>query len=72
MDAYPIKKAHRRERFAEVMAGLSDYSAEQLDGELLDLHATHLALGGWANQGVKGFLDDLRLKVLEFKNQGAS
>jgi len=68
--AYPITKTQRRERFAEVMAGLRDYSAEQLDGELLDLHATYLALGGQSHlSGAQGFLEDLRLKVLELKNQ---
>ena len=69
MGAYPITKTQRRERFAEVMAGLTDYSAEQLDGELLDLHITYLALGGKVDLGAKGFLEDLRLKVEELKNQ---
>ena len=69
MCAYPITKTQRRERFAEVMAGLKDYSAEQLDGELIDLHLTSLALGGTLNTGAKGFLEDLRLKVVELKNQ---
>jgi len=69
MAAYPIPKAQRRERFAEVMSGLRDYSAEQLDGELLDLYATYLALGGELNYGAKGFLEDLRLKVIKLKNQ---
>ena len=68
MDAYPIPKAQRRERFAEVMSGLRDYSAEQLDGELLDLHSTYLALGGELHSGAQGFLEGLRLKVLELKN----
>ena len=40
LNAYKVDKSVRRERFAEVMAGLRDYSAEQLDGELLDLHET--------------------------------
>ncbi|WP_320666750.1 hypothetical protein [Prochlorococcus sp. MIT 1307] len=70
MSAYPIVKAQRRERFAQVMAGLRDYSAEQLDGELIDLHTTHLTLVGKEFTGsTKEFLDDLRLKVLEMKNQ---
>ena len=68
--AYPITKSQRRERFAEVIAGLRDYSAEQLDGELLDLYATYLALGGQSHRGgAQGFLADLRLKVLELSNQ---
>ncbi len=69
MAAYPVSKPQRRERFAEVMTGISDYSAEQLTGELLDLHKTYLALGGTFNTGVKGFLEDLRLRVEELKNQ---
>ena len=40
MAAYPVQKPERRERFAEVMAGLRDYTAEELDGELLELFAT--------------------------------
>ena len=70
--AYPIAKAQRRERFAEVISGLRDYSAEQLDGELLDLYATHLALGGELNNGAQRFLGDLRLKAVELKNQETS
>jgi len=60
MAAYPATKSQRRERFAEVMAGLRDYTAEELDGELLDLYATHQALGGSSRQGAEGFLADLR------------
>jgi len=44
MKAYPITKPQRRERFASVMAGVNDYTAEQLDGELLDLFVTYRAL----------------------------
>ena len=62
MEAYPVTKAQRRERFAEVMAGLRDYNSEELDGELLDLHATQVALGGVNRQGAEGFLDDLRAR----------
>jgi hypothetical protein len=43
--AYPVEKAQRRERFAAVMAGQRDYSSTELDGELLDLHGTLVALG---------------------------
>ena len=62
MNAYPVGKLSRRERFAEVMAGVKDYSAEQLDGELIDLYATSLALGGQA-KGTQAFLEELRLKA---------
>ena len=47
MAAYTVNKSSRRERFAEVIAGIRDYTAEELDGELLDLYAvsyTHLTL----------------------------
>ncbi len=60
MEAYPVTKPQRRERFAEVMAGLRDYSAEELDGEFLDLHATHLALEGNKGQTAEAFLAELR------------
>ena len=73
MAAYPIKKTQRRERFAEVMAGLRDYSAEQLDGELLDLHLTWLTLEGIpSDKGPNDFLEDLRLKALGLHNQEIS
>ena len=32
MEAYPVTD-QRRDRFAEVMTGLREYSAEELDGE---------------------------------------
>ena len=38
MEAYAVNKSARRERFAEVIAGIRDYTAEELDGELLDLY----------------------------------
>ena len=60
--AYPPSKGQRRERFAAVMAGLRDYSAEELDGELLDLYATHQALGGSPRGGAEGFLAELRAR----------
>ena len=34
MEAYAVNKSARRERFAEVIAGIRDYTAEELDGEL--------------------------------------
>ena len=70
MAAYPIKKSQRRERFAEVMAGLKDYSPEQLDGELIDLYATHVSLQGELIQGgAQGFLEELRLRSINLNNQ---
>ncbi len=74
MQAYPPGKMQRRERFAAVMAGLRDYSSEELDGELLDLHATHRALGGSGQQGAEGFLAQLRERAVAMaqpKAQGA-
>ena len=68
MAAYLISNSQRRERFAKVMAGIRDYSAQELDGELLDLYATHLALGGDINQGAKAFLSALRARGFEKKN----
>jgi hypothetical protein len=45
MKAYPAEKKQRRERFAEVMAGLRDYGAAELDAELPDLLLTLEVLG---------------------------
>ncbi len=67
MAAYPILKRERRERFEKVMAGLKDYTAEQLDGELIDLHLTHLVLGGDHSSTTKDFLEELRQRALEMK-----
>ena len=50
LEAYPAEKRQRRERFAEVMAGQRDYSAEELDAELPDLRRT-LAVLGAADEG---------------------
>ena len=63
MEAYPVSKSQRRERFAAVMAGMRDYSAEELDGELLDLFAAHQALGGSGRNGAEGFLAQLRSRA---------
>ena len=69
MEAYPVHKMERRERFGEGMAGLRDYSAEELDGELLDLHATQMSLeGNELMTSANCFLKDLRLKVKELKD----
>jgi hypothetical protein len=43
--AYPSRRHQLQERFAEVMAGLRDYSATELEAELPDLVATARALG---------------------------
>ena len=45
LEAYPAQKRQRRERFAEVMAGLRDYGAAEFDSELGDLLITTEALG---------------------------
>ncbi len=65
MKAYPVVKATRRERFAEVMAGLRDYTAEELDGELCDLYATNCELKGSFLKGTDDFVEELRKKALE-------
>ncbi len=65
MAAYPVAKRQRRERFAAVMAGQSDYSAAELDGELPDLRRTLAALGAAGEQelGADAFLELLRKKA---------
>ncbi len=67
MAAYPVQKLNRRERFAAVMAGLRDYTAEELDGELLDLFATHRKISSSEVQGADKFLDDLRSRALHLQ-----
>ena len=69
MKAYPVNKQNRRERFAEVMAGLRDYTAEELDGELLDLFATNSSLRGSLVKGADDFLEDLRKRALLIKGK---
>jgi hypothetical protein len=63
--AYPVEKRQRRERFAEVMAGQRDYSAEVLDSELNDLRRTLAALGAADEQELSAdqFLELLRNKA---------
>jgi len=63
--AYPAEKRQRRECFAAVMAGQRDYSAEELDGELLDLRRTLAALGAADEGALSGdqFLELLREKA---------
>ena len=70
MEAYPVMKTQRRERFAAVMAGMRDYNAEELDGELLDLFATHQALGGSGRSGAEGFLAQLRNRAQDLDLAG--
>ena len=67
MNAYPVGKLSRRERFAEVMAGMRDYTAEELDGELLDLYATNCSLEGALLKGPDHFLEDLRQRAKTLK-----
>ncbi len=68
LNAYSVTKISRRDRFAEVVAGLKDYSAEELDGELLDLYETSRKLGLSTNGGPNTFLKDLRDKVVLKEN----
>ena len=63
--AYPAEKRQRRERFAEVMAGQRDFSAEELDAELNDLRLTLAALGATQEEELSAdqFLELLRQKA---------
>ncbi|MFM8260075.1 MAG: hypothetical protein ACKN83_09680 [Vulcanococcus sp.] len=63
--AYPAEKRQRRERFAEVMAGQREYSAEELDAELPDLRRTLSALGAIAEEQLTAdqFLELLRRRL---------
>jgi hypothetical protein len=63
--AYPAEKRQRRERFAEVLAGQRDFSAEELDAELPDLRRTLAALGVAAEQELSAdqFLQLLRRRA---------
>ena len=60
MDAYPISNVARREKFALVMAGLRDYTAEEFDGELLDLHKTYITFNNNIDIALGEFLRLLR------------
>jgi len=62
MAAYPVEKRQRRERFAAVMAGQGDYSASELEAELLDLRRTLAMIGaaGEEELGADRFLEFLR------------
>lgn len=63
--AYPVGKRQRRERFADVMAGQSDYGAAELTAELPDLGRTLAALGaaGEAELGPAALLALLRRRA---------
>ena len=70
--AYPGEKRQRRERFAEVMAGQREYSAEELDAELADLRRTLAVLGAADEQELSAdqFLDLLRQKARLLEQPG--
>ncbi len=68
MNAYTVSKIARRERFAEVIAGLRDYTAEELDGELLDLYEASRRLSLTGKGGANVFLSELRKMVLLKEN----
>jgi len=63
--AYPAEQRQRRERFAAVIAGQRDYSAEEIDGELADLRRTLAALGAMGEQEISAdqFLELLRQRA---------
>ena len=66
MNAYSVIKTSRRDRFAEVIAGLKDYTAEELDGELLDLFEASRKLSLFTKGGPNAFLKELR-KIVKLK-----
>ena len=70
--AYPAEKRQRRERFAEVMSGQRDYTAEELDGELADLRRTLAVLGAANEQQLSAdqFLELLRQKARLLEQPG--
>jgi len=65
MAAYTGSKPLRRDRFAEVIAGIKDFTAEELDGELLDLYETSKNLSYFSGGGPKAFLMHLRDLALQ-------
>ena len=71
--AYPVEKRQRRERFAEVMAGQRDYSADELDAELADLRITLAAMGAAAEEELSAdqFLELLRQKARQLLQPGS-
>ncbi len=60
MEAYTVNKSSRKERFAEVIAGIRDYTAEELDGELIDLYEASKKLSYFNGRGPNAFLAELR------------
>ena len=60
MEAYTVNKSTRRDRFAEVLAGIRDYTAEELDGELIDLYEASKNLSYFDGHGPNAFLTQLR------------
>ena len=72
--AYPVEKRQRRERFAEVMSGQREYSAEELDAELPDLLAALIAAAGLEQQRLSAdqFLELLRQKARELPQAAAA
>lgn len=72
--AYPVNKRLRRDRFAEVMAGQRDYSANELNAELPDLRSTLAALGAAGDGELEAdqFLELLRAKGKGLEAQGGS
>ena len=60
MGAYAVNKSARRERFAEVIAGIRAYTAEEWDGELLDLSEASTILSYFQGRGPNAFLAELR------------
>ncbi|MBD1194199.1 hypothetical protein [Vulcanococcus sp. Clear-D1] len=72
MAAYPVEKRQRRERFAEVMAGQRDFSAEELDAELNELRLTLAALGATQKEELSAdqFLELLRQKARLLEQPG--
>jgi len=67
MAAYPVEKRQRRDRFAAVMAGQGDYTAAELEAELLDLRRTLTVLGAAVEEemGADRFLELLRRRARE-------
>jgi hypothetical protein len=72
LEAYPVARRQRRERFAEVMAGQRDYTAGELDAELPDLRRTLAALGAAGEQELSGdqFLELLRCRARQLSPGG--
>ncbi|MEB3307578.1 MAG: hypothetical protein VKK98_05445 [Cyanobacteriota bacterium] len=67
LTAYPASRRQRRDRFTQVMAGLRDYTAGELEAELPELLLTARSLGvsGAAEMGADGLLDRLRQRRTE-------